>query len=139
MSHRDLLVKQSRIVVMCALVGLLALNSTSAADPEPEPVEVEFVIQITSTENETANITVPGTPARAITILVDAIVDGTEYELGSVRCEYYADADMPFDGAFMSATAPASANLVVDAMVTGDGFAATGLYNGSFTVTVAYH
>ncbi len=134
-----LLAKQSRIVVACALVGLLALNSANAADPEPATVEVESIVQITITENVAANFTVPATPAQAITILVYAIVDGTEYELGSVRCEYNADAETVCDGAGMSAASAASANLLVDAMATGDGFAATGATNGSFIVTVAYH
>ena len=74
-----LLAKQSRIIVACALVGLLALNSASAADSAPVTEEIESVVQITITE------TVAATPAQAITILVDAIVDGSEVELGSVR------------------------------------------------------
>ncbi len=134
-----LLAKQSRIVVACALAGLPALNSASAADAEPVTVEVESIVQITITENVAANFTVPATPAQAITILVDAIVDGTEYELGRVRCESNADAETACDGAGMSAASAASANLLVDAMATGDGFAATGATNGSFIVTVAYH
>ena len=134
-----LLAKQSRIVVACALVGLLALDSANAADPEPAPAEIESVVQITITENVAVNFTVPATPAQAITILVDAIVDGTEYELGSVRCEYNADAETACDVAGMSAASAASANLLVDATMTGDGFAATETTNGSFIVTVAYH
>ncbi len=134
-----LLAKQSRIVVACALVGLLALNSANGADPEPATVEVESIVQITITENVAVNFTALATPAQAITILVAAIVDGTEYELGSVRCEYKADGETACDGAGMSAASAASANLLVDAMVTGDGFAATGATNGSFIATVAYH
>ena len=134
-----LLAKQSRIVVACSLVGVLALNCASAADSAPVMAEIELVVQITITENVAADITVPATPAQAITILVDAIVDGTESELGSVRCDYNADAETACDGAGMSAASAAIANLLVDAMVTGDGFAATGATNGSFIVTVAYH
>lgn len=135
MSHRDLLAKHSRIVVACALVGLLALISTSAADPEPVTVKVESVVQVTITETVAANFTVPTTSAQAITILVDAIVDGTEYELGSVQCEYNADADTATacNSAGMSAISAASANLL------GDGLAATEGANISFDVTVAYH
>ena len=139
MFDRYLLAKQSRIVVVCALVGLLALNSASAANPEPVTVEVEFVVQVTNTEAVAANFTVPTTPAQAITILVDAIVDGTGYELASVRCEYNAGADTACNGAGMSATSAASANLFVDATVMGDGLAATEGANISFDVTVAYH
>ncbi len=136
-----LLAKQSRIVVTCAFVGLLALSSASAADPEPVTVEVESVAQVTITESAAADFTVPATPPQAITILVDAIVDGTEYELGSVQCEYNADADTATacNSAGMSATSAASANLFVDATMTGDGLAATEGANISFDVTVAYH
>lgn len=134
-----LLAKQSRIVVTCAFVGLLALSSASAADSAPVMAEIELVVQSIITENVAADSTVPATPPQAITILVDAIVDGTESELGSVRCDYNADAETACDGAGMSAASAAIANLLVDAMVTGDGFAATGATNGSFIVTVAYH
>ena len=135
----SLLAKQSRIVVACASVGLLALNSASAADPEPVTVGVESVVQITITESVAVNCTVRATPAQAITILVDATVDGTEVQLGSFRCEHNADADTNCNGAGMPATCAASANLLVDAMVTGDGFTVTGVANGSVNVTVAYH
>ena len=128
-----LLAKQSRIIVACALVGLLALNSASAADSAPVTEEIESVVQITITE------TVAATPAQAITILVDAIVDGSEVELGSVRSEYNADGETACDGAGMSAASAASINLLVDAMVTGDSFAVMDATNGSFIVTVAYH
>jgi len=134
-----LLAKQSRIVVACSLVGVLALNFASAADSAPVTAEIELVVRITITENVAADSTVPATPAQAITILVDAIVDGTESELGSVRCDYNADAETACDGAGMSAASAAIANLLVDAMVTGDGFAATGATNDSFIITVAYH
>ena len=136
-----LLSKQSRIVVACALVGLLALNSANAADPEPTTVEVESIVQISITENVAVNFTVSATPPQAITILVDAIVDGTGYELGSVQCEYNADADTATacNSAGMSATSAASANLLVDATMTGDGLAVTERANISFDVTVAYH
>ena len=139
MFDRYLLAKQSRTVVACALVGLLPLNSASAANPEPVTVEVEFAVQVTITESVAANFTVPTSSAQAITILLGAIVDGTGYELASVRCEDNAGADTACNGAGMPATSAASANLFVDATVTGDGLAATEGANISFDVTVAYH
>ena len=172
-----LLTKQSRIVVACAVVELLALNSACTANPEPETEEVEFVIQVTITENNAmqfelldqnvansetifigtngvltdaasfivgatravANLTVPATPAQAITILIDADVDGTEYEPTSVRCTNNAGVDTDCNGAAMSATSAASANLLVNATTKGDGLAATEIVHISFDVTVAYH
>ncbi len=139
MFDRYLLAKQSRTVVVCALVGLLALNSTSPANPEPVTVEVESVVQVTITKSVAANFTIPTAPAQAIAILVDATVDGTGYELASVRCEYNAGDDAACNGSGMPATSAASANLLVDATVTGDGLAATEGVNISFDVTVAYH
>ncbi len=84
------------------------------------------------------DFTVASTTAKAITILVDSIVDGTGYSLGTPLCSYDAGPDTACDGAGMSATSVASATLLIGATMTGDGLAVTGVANGSFNVTVSY-
>ena len=85
-----------------------------------------------------ANLTV-GATAGGITILVDTIVSGAGYSLGTFMCNYDgAGADSACDGGGYTETAVASATLLVGATLTGDNTAVPGAANGSFEVTVTY-
>ncbi len=85
-----------------------------------------------------ANLTIAATPAYAITILVDAVVNGNGYALGSFICNYDAGLDTLCDGAGYSQTSVASASLLIGATMAADGFAVVGAADGSFNVTVTY-
>lgn len=85
-----------------------------------------------------ANVAVTATAAQAITILVDTVVDGTGYALGTFLCAYDGGTITACDGAGYSETSVASATLLIGATLTGDGLAAVGVANGSFNVTVSY-
>jgi len=84
-----------------------------------------------------ANLTVASSVA-GITILVDTIVSGAGYTLGTFMCNYDGGADTACDGAGYTATAVASATLLVGATLTGDNSAVPGAADGSFNVTVIY-
>ena len=81
-----------------------------------------------------ANLTVASTTGQAITILVDSIVNGTGYSIGTVLCSYNGGGA----AACGNVTSVASATLLIGATMTGDGLAVTGVANGSFNVTVSY-
>lgn len=82
----------------------------------------------------TANLTVAATPANAITIPVDTVVNGTGYALGTFFYNYNAGMDTVCDGASYSKTSVASATLLIDATMTGDDLAVA---DGSCNVTVS--
>ena len=85
-----------------------------------------------------ANLTV-GASVVGITILVDTIVAGAGYTLGTFMCNYDgAGSDSACDGAGYSETGAVSATLLVGATLTGDNTAIPGAANGSFEVTVSY-
>ena len=76
---------------------------------------------------------------RAITILVDNIVDGADYQLSGFVCDYQADTAAACDGAGMSETSIAGTIQVrVGATLTADGGATAGVDNGSFDLTITY-
>ncbi len=85
-----------------------------------------------------ASLTVMATPAYAITILVDSVVNGTGYALGTFICNYNAGIDAACDGAGYSETSVASATLLVGASISSDGVAVEGVADGSFNVTITY-
>lgn len=86
-----------------------------------------------------ANLTVASTASQGITILVDNVVNGTGYALGTFMCDYNtAAASGACDGSGLSATSAASATLLIGATLTGDGLSVAGAANGSFDVTVTY-
>jgi len=84
-----------------------------------------------------ANVTV-GATAAGITILVDTIVSGAGYSLGTFMCNYNGGADTACDGVGYAETAVASATLLVGATLTGDNTAVLGAADGSFNVTIVY-
>ena len=84
-----------------------------------------------------ANVTV-GASVAGITIVVGAIVPGAGYTLGTFMCNYNGESDTACDGAGYSATAVASATLLVGATLTGDNSAVPGAADGSFNVTIVY-
>jgi len=84
-----------------------------------------------------ANVTV-GATAAGITILVDTIVSGAGYSLGTFMCDYNGGTVTACDGAGYAETAVASATLLIGATLTGDNTAGVGAANGSFEVTVTY-
>jgi hypothetical protein len=85
-----------------------------------------------------SELTVTATAVQGITILVDAIANGTYYALTGFTCDYAAGADLACDGAGMSATSVASTTLRVGATLTGAGGAVAGNDDGGFNVTVSY-
>jgi len=88
----------------------------------------------------TSDLTVTTTALQAITVLVDNIVNGVGYGLGTFLCDYDGGATTgACDGAGMSvASSVASATVLVGSTLTGDGLASAGVKNGSFDVTVSY-
>jgi hypothetical protein len=85
-----------------------------------------------------ADLTVTATASQSITILVDTIVSGAGYTLGTFMCKYGSGTDTACDGSGYSATSAASATLLIGATLTGDNTAVAGAADGSFNVTVAY-
>ena len=83
-------------------------------------------------------LTVNASALQGITILVDAIANGTYYALTGFTCDYAGGADLACDGAGMPATSVASATLRVGATLTGAGGALAGNDDGGFNVTVSY-
>lgn len=79
-------------------------------------------------------------PSKAITLLVDTIVPGTYYTLGSFQCEYGAGTAGACDGAGMSETSVAGTIEVrVGATLTKNVTPAVdGADNGSFNLTITY-
>ena len=85
-----------------------------------------------------ASLTVTGTPGRAITIHVDAVVPGAGYSLADFRCNYNSGTEATCGGAGFSETSVASGTLLVGATLTGNGTAVAGAADGSFDITVFY-
>jgi len=85
-----------------------------------------------------ANLTVTASASQSITILVDTIVSGAGYALGTFMCKYGTGTDTACDGSGYSETSAASATLLIGATLTGDNTAVAGTADGSFNVTVAY-
>ena len=85
-----------------------------------------------------ASLTVGATVSQSITILVDTIVSGAGYGLGTFICNYDGGTDTACDGAGYGETSAATAILLIGATLTGDNTAVPGAANGSFNVTVSY-
>lgn len=83
-----------------------------------------------------AELTVGATASQTLTILVDNIVNGTGYTLGTFVCSYNGGADTACNS--LTPTSVASAPLEIGATLTGDNNAVPGAANGSFRVTIAY-
>ncbi len=88
---------------------------------------------------QSADLTITTTVGQSTNILVNNVVSGTGYGLGTWRCKYDTGAETTCDGAGMNVTSVASAVLKVGATLTGDGFDVAGPANGSFDVVVAYN
>lgn len=81
------------------------------------------------------------TPGRPINILVDTITPGSaQYTLTAFICDYNGGADLPCDGAGMSAVAAVTPpnEIRIGATLTAAGGAVAGDDDGTFEVTVAY-
>ena len=85
-----------------------------------------------------ADLTITATAGVTINILIDNVVTGTGYGLGTWLCDYQAGADTACDGAGMNVTSVASGALRVGVTLTGDNLAVAGNQDGTFDVTVAY-
>jgi hypothetical protein len=85
-----------------------------------------------------ANLTVAATVSQSITILVDTVVSGAGYSLGTFFCNYDGGTDTACDGAGYGETSATSASLLIGATLTGDNTATPGAADGSFNVTVSY-
>ena len=83
-----------------------------------------------------ANLTVTATASQTLSILVDAIVPGTGYTLGTFMCDYNGGTDTACNS--LTPTSVASATLLIGATLTGNNLAVAGAADGSFNVTVAY-
>ena len=104
----------------------------------PDSTVTDTASRVVGGMQAAANLTVAATPAQAITILVDSVVNGTGYALGTFICNYDAGTDSVCDGAGYSQTSAASATLLIGATLAGDGLAVAGAADGSFNVTVSY-
>ena len=104
----------------------------------PDGTVTDAANRIVGGTQAAAELTVTASAAQAITILIDTVVSGSGYSLGSFVCSYDGGADTACDGAGYSQTSVASASLAVGATLTGDGTAAAGDADGSFNVTVSY-
>jgi hypothetical protein len=107
---------------------------TIAPDSTVSGTGTAFVIGATPAA---ASLTV-GATAGGITILVDTIVSGAGYSLGTFMCNYNGGTDTACDGSGYNETGVASATLLIGATLTGDDTAVPGAANGSFEVTVTY-
>ncbi len=83
-----------------------------------------------------ANLTVTATASQTLTILIDAISNGTGYVLSAFVCKYNNGTDTACNS--YTPTSVASATLLIGATLTGNNLAVAGAANGSFNVTVAY-
>jgi len=88
---------------------------------------------------QSADLTVTATVGQSTNILVNNVVNGTGYGLGTWRCKYDAGVESACDGAGLNVTSVASGILKVGATLTGDGFDVAGPANGSFDVVVTYN
>jgi hypothetical protein len=87
-----------------------------------------------------AEVTIGATVAQAASILIDTIIDGTGYSLGTFTCDYNTAAVTgTCSGSSLAiASTVASATLLIGATLTGDNNASVGPANGSFNVTMTY-
>lgn len=104
----------------------------------PDSTVTDTASRVVGGTQAAANLTVATTPAQAITILVDTVIDGTGYALGTFICNYDGGTDAVCDGAGYSQTSVASATLLIGATIVGDGLAVAGAADGSFNITVSY-
>lgn len=126
-------------------VGALQYGLLEQSFVNPDVVVIAPDSTVTDTANRVvggvqaaASLTVTATPDYAITILIDSVVNGTGYALGTFICNYNAGTDTVCGGAGYSETSVASATLLVGASISGDGLAVVGAADGSFNVTVSY-
>jgi hypothetical protein len=122
--------------------GLLdsAMADTEFVIIAPDGTETDAGSNFVGGTRGAATFDTTATPSKAITILVDSVVNGTYYSLGSFICDYNGGADAPCDGAGMSETsATGSTVLRVGATLTRNAVASpTGTDNGSFDLTITY-
>ena len=104
---------------------------------DPDDTVTESTPRVAGGTQAAAELSVTGTASRAITILVDNIVNNTGYTLGSFMCNYDGP-DGACDGLGLSETSIASATLDIGATLTGTGLAGLGVVNGAFDVTITY-
>ena len=121
--------------------GLLDVNLANT-----EPVVIAPNGNVTDTFNRVAGgtqaaaaLTVSGA-AQPITIVVDTILPGPGYGLGTFMCNYNGGADTlcGAPASLLGTGVVLGATLLVGATLTGDGTAAAGPADGSFNVTVTY-
>ncbi len=84
-----------------------------------------------------ASLTVTAEVSQVLTILIDAISNGTGYALTAFMCNYDGEVGDTACNSY-TPTAVASATLLIGATLTGDNNATPGPANGSFNVTIAY-
>lgn len=122
----------------------LQFGLLSTAAVNNDVVSIDTASAVTDTSNlvvggtqAAAAITVTASASNTIDIIVNNVVNGTGYALGTFVCSYDGGAETGCLST-MSVTAVASANLAIGATLTADGNDVEGQANGSFDVVVAY-
>ncbi len=132
--------------ITIAETGALRFGLLDVAMLGTETVAIDTLSNVSDPQNNVAGGTqaaatfnTTAVAANLITILVDNIVDGADYTLGSFVCDYDGDTAAACDGAGMSETSIGGTIVVrVGATLTADGGATAGVDNGSFDLTIHY-
>lgn len=122
--------------------GLLdsAMANTETVVIAPDSTVTDANNNVVGPPPAAATFNTTAVPSKLITILVDNIVGGTYYTLGTFMCDYDAGTDAACDGGGMTATSAAGTRVVrVGATLTKNVTPAVdGVDNGSFDLTISY-